>query len=76
VARPRTIADLLASTRPIVLAHGGGDDAHPHSTPFAFAESVKERVDMLDMDVQLTRDGVLVVQHDDTSTTTRAGPGR
>jgi glycerophosphoryl diester phosphodiesterase len=56
----------LALGRPVVLAHGGGDDAHPHSTPFAFAQSVKEGVDILDMDVQLSGDGVLVVQHDDT----------
>ena len=64
--RPVTIADLVASPRPIVLAHAGGEDQHPHSTPYAFAQSVKAGVDMLDLDVQLTKDGVLVVQHDDT----------
>jgi len=56
------VAELL--TRPIVLAHAGGDDDYPHSTPFAFAESVKAGVDVLDLDVRLSADGVLVVQHD------------
>lgn len=60
-----TIADLLALKRPIVLAHGGGEDSFPHSTLFAHGESAKAGVDMLDLDVQLTKDNVLVVQHDD-----------
>jgi glycerophosphoryl diester phosphodiesterase len=70
-----TVADLVASPRPIVLAHAGGEDQHPHSTPFAFGESVKAGVDMLDFDVQLTADGVLVVQHDDTVDRTTNGTG-
>ena len=71
-----TIAQVLALGRPVVLAHGGGDDAHPHSTPYAFAESVKDGVDVLDMDVQLTGDGVLVVQHDDTVDHYSSGTGK
>ena len=70
-----TIDDLVASPRPIVLAHAGGEDQHPHSTPYAFTESVKAGVDMLDFDVQLSRDGVLVVQHDDTVDRTTNGTG-
>jgi glycerophosphoryl diester phosphodiesterase len=62
---PLTIQELLDLGRPIVLAHAGGEDEHPHSTPYAYAESVKAGVDMLDFDVQLTADGQLVVQHDD-----------
>ena len=64
--RPPTIDELLDLDRPIVLAHAGGEDVQPHSTPFGYAESVAAGVDMLDFDVQLTEDGVLVVQHDDT----------
>ena len=70
---PLTIQELLDLGRPIVLAHGGGEDQYPHSTPYAYGESVKAGVDMLDFDVQLTADGVLVVQHDDdTGRTTDA----
>jgi glycerophosphoryl diester phosphodiesterase len=58
------------------LAHAGGDQAAPHSTPYAFAEAVLAGADVLELDVQLTADGVLVVQHDDTvdKTTEATGP--
>lgn len=58
------------------LAHAGGDQAAPHSTPFAYAEAVKGGANALELDVQLTADGVLVVQHDDTvdKTTESTGP--
>jgi glycerophosphoryl diester phosphodiesterase len=62
---PKTVNDLLALKRPIVLAHAGGEDQFPHSTLFAFGESMKADVDVLDLDVQLTKDNVLIVQHDD-----------
>lgn len=70
-----TIDELLALGRPIVLAHTGGEDAYPGSTLFAFGESVAAGVDMLDLNVQLTKDGVLVVQHDDTVDRTTNGTG-
>jgi len=63
----RTIDELLAVDRPLVIAHAGGDQEHPHSTPFAYATSALAGVDMLEMDVQLTSDGVLIVHHDDTT---------
>ncbi|CAB4888163.1 unannotated protein [freshwater metagenome] len=75
-AAPLTIEQLLHLGRPIVLAHAGGEDQHPHSTPYGFAESVKAGVDMLDFDVQLTKDGVLVVQHDDNVERTTHGTGK
>jgi len=71
-----TIDALLAAGRPIALAHAGGDNAYPHSTPFAFASAVQVGTDVLDLDVQLTNDGVLVVQHDETVDRTTNGTGR
>lgn len=59
-----TIAGLLALGRPIVLAHTAGEDAYPGSTMFGFTESAKAGVDMLDFNVTLSKDDVLVVQHD------------
>ena len=61
-----TITDLLTLGRPVVLAHTGGEDEFPGSTLFGYGESVKAGVDMLDLNVMLTADGVLVIQHDDT----------
>ena len=61
-----TIADLLNLGRPLVLAHTGGEDEFPGSTLYGYGESVEAGVDMLDLNVMLTADGVLVIQHDDT----------
>lgn len=75
-AGPPSVERLLAGHRPLNIAHAGGDQAHPHSTPFAFAEAVRDGADVLELDVQLTGDGVLVVQHDETvdRTTEATGP--
>lgn len=71
-----SIRELVDIGTPLNLAHAGGDQAAPHSTPFAFAEAVAAGADVLELDVQLTVDGVLVVQHDDTvdKTTEATGP--
>jgi glycerophosphoryl diester phosphodiesterase len=66
--------DTLLDHR-VVLAHAGGDDDYPHSTAFAYGESAKAGVDVLDLDVQLSADGVLMVQHDDTVDRTTNGTG-
>ena len=48
------------------LAHAGGDQDAPHSTMFAYTEAVRAGANALEMDLRLTADGVLIVQHDDT----------
>lgn len=75
VPRRTTIDELLSSGRVLNLAHAGGDQDAPHSTMFAFAEAAALGVDMLEVDVQLTSDGVLIVQHDDTVDRTTSGTG-
>ncbi|MSZ93128.1 MAG: hypothetical protein F2584_03485 [Actinobacteria bacterium] len=62
-----TVDGILGLGRPIVLGHAAGEDVAPHSTMYGFAESVKAGVDVLDLDIQRTKDGVLVVQHDDNT---------
>jgi putative ABC transport system permease protein len=49
---------------PLVIAHAGGDLEAPHSTPYAFKRAIQLGVDVLEMDVRLSSDGELVVQHD------------
>ena len=58
-----------------MLAHTAGEDEFPASTLFGFGESVKAGVDMLDLNMLLTKDGVLVVQHDDTVDRNTNGTG-
>ncbi len=59
-----TVAENLALGRPVIMAHASGEQLRPHSTPYGYAEATKDGVDILDLDVLLTKDGVLVVQHD------------
>ena len=73
--RPATIDELLTLGRPIVLAHTAGEDQYPASTMYGFAESVAAGVDMLDLNVQLSKDGELVVHHDDTVDRSTNGTG-
>ena len=70
-----TVAEVLALGRPVVLAHAGGENHAPHSTPFAYASSVAAGVDVLDVDVRLTGDGVLVIHHDSDVERTTNGTG-
>ena len=78
VPRPEasTVAELIALDRPLVIAHAGGDQDYPHSTIYAYTQSALAGADILELDVQLTADGVLIVQHDDTvdRTTEASGP--
>ena len=61
-----TITDLIALERPVVIAHAGGDFDWPHSTMYAFTQAALNGADVLEMDVALSSDGVLMVQHDNT----------
>ena len=80
VAVPRpaasTVDELVALDRPLVIAHAAGDQDYPHSTLYAYTQSALDGSDILELDVQLTADGVLIVQHDDTvdRTTEATGP--
>ncbi|MCP4436061.1 MAG: hypothetical protein GY812_11305 [Actinomycetia bacterium] len=71
-----TLEELLAIERPVVVGHAGGDRSWPHSTMFGFHEAARSGADVLEMDVQLTGDGVLVVHHDDTVDATTGTTGR
>ena len=71
-----TIEQLLNAEEPLNIAHAGGDLQSPHSTMFAFSEAAKAGADVLELDVLLSADGELIVQHDLTldKTTETVGP--
>jgi glycerophosphoryl diester phosphodiesterase len=62
----------------LVIAHRGGPSLGPESTLYTFRKAVKLGVDVLEMDVRSTRDGQLIILHDDTvsRTTNATGPAQ
>jgi glycerophosphoryl diester phosphodiesterase len=55
-----------ASKRPIVIAHRGGAALRPENTIAAFQNALKLGVRVLEFDMNVTRDGVIVIHHDST----------
>lgn len=61
---------------PLFFAHRGGSKLAPENTMEAFRAAVEDwEVDVLEMDVHCTRDGELVVIHDDSVDRTTDGRG-
>lgn len=52
------------SARPLIYAHRGASLDHPENTLPAFVGAFEQGSDWVELDVQLTRDGGLVVHHD------------
>lgn len=77
LARPTPEHRFFAQFRrhPLVMAHRGGRGLWPENTMFAFQQAVDLGVDVLEMDVHSTADGVLVVLHDSTVDRTTDGSG-
>ena len=64
------------SKRPVeVIAHRGGGGEWPGETVYAFERALAAGVDILEMDVHRTRDGALVLMHNDTVDETTDGTG-
>ena len=67
---------ITNSTKPLNIAHRGGMALYPENTLTGFHASVdKYKVDMLEMDLQLTRDEKVIVLHDDSLDRTTNGKG-
>jgi len=61
---------------PLIIAHRG-DSAHvPENTLASFAAALEVGADLVEFDVQLTKDGAVVVIHDATVNRTTDGRGR
>ena len=50
--------------RPMNIAHQGGEDEFPSNTMFAYKSALAIGADMLELDVNITKDGQNVVMHD------------
>ena len=61
--------------KPMVIAHRGGSKLAPENTLSAFKNALKLGVDMVDIDVHLSKDGELIVMHDFSIEKTTDGVG-
>ena len=48
----------------VIMAHRGSSKAAPENTMAAFRKAIEERADWIELDVQETADGEVVVLHD------------
>lgn len=58
-----------------IVAHRGGSNGTPENTLAAFRNALELRVDGVELDIQLSKDGVPVVIHDTTLDRTTNGTG-
>ena len=58
------------------IAHRGASGSYPENTLSAFRAAIEAGADMCELDVQMTRDGAIVVIHDDTVDRTCDGIGK
>lgn len=56
----------MTRSRPLIIAHRGESADHPENTRAAFAAAMAAKVDGIELDVRLSRDGVPLICHDDT----------
>jgi len=75
-SHPIQPTEYFDASQPMVIAHQGGDGLRPSNTLEAFQHAVELGVDVLEMDVHASSDGVLVLMHDATVDRTTNGTGR
>lgn len=56
--------DMGFAKKPLVIAHRGASGERPESTLMAFRQAIAEGADFIEPDLVLTRDGHLVVRHE------------
>ena len=65
----------MRPSRPLVYAHRGGSALRPENTIASFDHGLSLGADGLELDVHLSRDGIVVVHHDATIDRTTGGTG-
>lgn len=69
-------AFLSARARPLIIAHRGASACAPENTLAAFRLAAEQGAEAIELDVDLTRDGHIIVMHDATIDRTTTGRGR
>jgi glycerophosphoryl diester phosphodiesterase len=57
--------EALMAARALTIAHRGASADFPENTVAAFEEALRQGADGIELDVQLSRDGIALVHHDD-----------
>ncbi|MBC3784190.1 glycerophosphodiester phosphodiesterase [Spirosoma utsteinense] len=70
-----TLAQVALPKRGL-CAHRGCLDTHPENTLPAFKEAIRLGAQMIEFDIQLTKDNALVIMHDETVDRTTNGTGK
>jgi glycerophosphoryl diester phosphodiesterase len=55
----------LRPAKPLVIAHRGASGERPENTLAAYELAVSQNADMIEIDLHRTRDGVIVIAHDE-----------
>ena len=75
LSRPMDDHPFFVKDEVLILAHQGGEKLRPDNTMPAFQHAVELGVDVLEMDIHSTRDGELVIMHDERVDRTTNGSG-
>jgi len=67
--------DLFSADRLMVIGHRGGSELGPENTMLAFSRAAEAGADMLELDLHLSLDGTLVINHDAMVDRTSDGTG-
>jgi len=57
---------LKRLSQPVTIAHQGGNKVYPDESLLAFTNAVNMGLQVLEVDIHRTKDGVLVINHDQT----------
>lgn len=75
IAKPVAEHPYFKPDKFLVIAHRGGRSLGPENTLHTFRKAVKLEVDVLETDVRSTKDGHLIILHDESVARTTNGTG-
>ncbi|SVC37689.1 uncharacterized protein METZ01_LOCUS290543, partial [marine metagenome] len=55
---------LQRLSKPVTIAHQGGNKIYPDESLMAFTNAVDMGIQVLEVDIHRTRDGIIVINHD------------
>jgi len=53
-------------SKPVTIAHQGGNKVYPDESLLAFTNAINMGIQVIELDVHRTKDGIIVINHDQT----------